>query len=177
MSDTGADNPAARLVAAIKSLEGWYYLIENADDYGGQWPGVRTTGSVLASLLLAAGESAEPLLVTGRLDDTQSGGILVVYRDFFVQVSVSHLREESASHKTAVRFFTEVSDLQIETRRSYFDGTDAYPLARGFSFSFLIDGDRQRLAPSGWGYVRDPLTGDEAVYAAFQAIRDRLAKR
>lgn len=170
-------SPAGLLYAAIKSLDGWYYLLENSEDRYERSRSGRTAGQIVSSILLAAGEESTPLAVAGSLGESQSGRLVIVYSDCIVVVDAKTLATDSASYSTQVRFLDEASDLSIETRHSYYDGVDTYPRTRGFAFEFTLDGGRVRLEAKKWAALRSPLVEDQAVYAAYVAIRSRKAAR
>ncbi len=170
-------HPDELLLRAIKSLPGWYGHLEDASDFSGRSAGARTIGAIISSILLAAGEEEPPVAVNGRVEDTGHGYLYVVYPDFMVTVVASRLRENNASYETRLRFFADARDLRVQTKHSYYDGTDTYPRHRGFTFSFTIDGERLELAPSHWSPAGNELVRDDAVYAAFEAVRSWMVRR
>jgi hypothetical protein len=173
------DEPTSsdHLHAAIKSLRGWYYLLENAEDEYDRARRGRPAGQVISSILLAGGEDTTPIAVSGELDDAQSGHLTIVYADRIVIVDAETLWGDAASYTTRVRFFDDISDLRVETRHSHYDGTDTHPRTRGFEVSFAVDGERVQLGATKWAALRSPLVEDQAIYAAYVAICDRKATR
>lgn len=177
MTESDVASPAHQLVAAIKTLEGYYYLLENVEDYGGRAPGTRTFGALLSSVLLAGGEDVLPIFVTGEVADTGTGRLFAVYSDSIVTVSALNLDNHNAMHETQVHPFADVSELTVRTKHSYFDGTETYPRHHGFAFAFMLAGQPVQLSASTWSPVRNDLTGDDAAYAAFVAIRRAVLSR
>lgn len=60
------------LYFGIKSLRGWYEIIQGAEHSMGPLLR-RNVGTVLSSVLLAGGEEVYPVAVTGSLDETGTG--------------------------------------------------------------------------------------------------------
>lgn len=174
MTNLNAGSSAAALVEAVSTLEGWYYLIQEANEYGSGGPGTRTLGALLSSVILAGGEPATPILVSGEVSETQRGRLVVVYPDSLVVVSADRLQENNASFETRLYALSDVTTLRVESRHNHFQGTEEQPRHRGFAFSFTLDGASVRLAASSWGLARNPLTGDDATYAAFLRIREAV---
>lgn len=177
MTNTTPEASSQQLVAAIKTLEGWYYLLENAEDYGGRGPGTRTFGALLSSVLLAGGEGVLPLFLTGEVSDTGTGRLVLVYPDSIVTVSAARMEGNDARYETQVHPFADVSELTVQTKHSHFDGTETSPRHRGFAFGFKLAGSSVHLSASTWSVVRNDLTGDDAAYAAFVAIRSAVLSR
>lgn len=167
--------PCDLLHAAIKSLKGWYYLLENSEDEYDRARRGRPPGQIISSVLLAGGENSTPIAVSGELDDAQSGRLTILYADRVVIVDAETLWSDAASYTTRVRFFDDISDLRVTTRHSYYDGTDTHARTRGFEFSFAVDGERVQLGATKWAALRSPLVEDQAIYAAYVAICDRKA--
>ncbi|MFG6445598.1 hypothetical protein ACFXQA_10040 [Microbacterium sp. P07] len=169
MTDDELSHPV-RLYYAIKALPGWYQALDAAQDFPPNDLG-RAVGAVVSSVLLSAGEEAEPVAVTGQLDDDRSGRLVIVYPGFLVTVEATTLGTDG-SRVTRVRYFDEISELAVETRHSYFDGVDTYPRTRDFAFTFLLDGEQLRLAASNYSHIAAPEVKTEAIYAAFVLLRD-----
>lgn len=177
MTQNNVNTTAQQLVAAVRTLEGWYYLLENAEDYGGRAPGTRVFGALLSSVLLAGGEDALPIFLTGELTDTGAGRLVAVYSDSIVTVSALNLENHNAIHETQLHPFADVTELTVQTKHNYFDGTETYPRHRGFAFGFKLSGSPVHLTASTWSGVRNDLTGDDAAFAAFVAIRSAVLSR
>lgn len=167
--------PSDRLYGAIKSLSGWYYVLDDAEDEYERPRSGRMTGQIVSSILLAGGESSIPIAVNGELDDTRSGYLVIVYDDRIVKVEAVDLGGNAASYTTRVRFFAGISDLRLSTRHSFYDGIGTHARTRGFEFSFMMDGEPVRLEPTNWAAARSPLVGEEAMYAAYLVISNAKA--
>ncbi|AUG29858.1 hypothetical protein CXR34_10660 [Microbacterium hominis] len=163
---------SSTLYFAIKSLRGWYEVLQGAEN--SMMPGFRrNVGTVVSSVLLASGEEVSPVAVTGSLDDSFSGTLLVVYPNFLVMVDALRLESDSASHVTKLCPVASASAIVIETKHSYYDGTEEHPRHKGFVFSVVLGG--QRIQIGGSAYPRQsPLVEDSAIYEAFKVVRDRI---
>lgn len=163
-----------RVYYGIKALPGWYGVLTDAE-YAQDASRQRIVGSVISSVLLAGGEEQEPIAVTGELAaDNYSGRLIVFYSTMIVTVDAKQLNSESASYETRVWPLKLVSGLAVETRHSFYYGTNEHPRHVKFVFSFDLAGDRYRA--SSFGHVQQsPLVQDAAIFEAFKLIRDRLA--
>ncbi|WP_022880537.1 hypothetical protein [Microbacterium sp. B19] len=138
--------------------------------------GARSIGALISSILLAGGEANVPLAVTGKADANDgSGDLLVIYPDIIVTVTASDLHANTASITTRLIPAAAATDLQVETKHSYYDGTSQFSRTRGFAFTFAVGRETFRLEASRFGYRPGPLVGEDAMYAAFRSIRDRAA--
>ncbi|MDF2047274.1 hypothetical protein P2P98_13995 [Microbacterium sp. Kw_RZR3] len=177
MTDNNSIQPHEELYGAMKSLPGWHYVLESAQEFGGSGPGTRTVGALISSVLLAGGEDVVPIAVTGQADaEAGTGTLFVFYPGIIVEATGSQLRSAEASFRTSVHPTRQARNLHVTTKHSYFSGTDAHPRTRGFGFGVTVDQQEMEFESPNWGYQRSPLTTDEAIYAAFSAIRDQVAE-
>ncbi|QRY40825.1 hypothetical protein JVX92_00585 [Microbacterium hominis] len=160
------------LYFGIKSLRGWYEIIQGAEHSMGPLLR-RNVGTVLSSVLLAGGEEVYPVAVTGSLDESGTGTLLVVYPNLLVTVDAARLDSDAASHVTKLWPANSASDIVIETKHSYYYGTEEHPRDKGFVFSVVLGGQRIQVGGSAYPH-QSPLVEDSAIYEAFKAIRDRI---
>jgi hypothetical protein len=166
--------PSDHLYYSIKALTGWYEALANAEDSYAQALR-RDVGTLISSVLLAAGDDAEVIAVSGKLENALTGKLVAVFPNVIVTVNAKTLGgDQGGSHEARVHQLADAKNLVVEARHSYYAGTDTHPRFRNFAFSFELDGQRHRLEPSN-NYSSTPQVKDAAIYAAFVAIRDHAA--
>jgi len=165
--------PAERLTYAIKGLNGWYAALTNAEDAYFESTLRRGVGTTISSVLIAAGEESVPIYVSGRLDESYSGSLLLVYQDMILTVDVDSLASDQPSHVVRLWPLASVSAITVKARRSYYDGVDKYPRHHRFSFSFVLGEQRFELSSSAELHQSE-LVQESALFEAFQLLRARI---
>lgn len=166
-------SPGDRLFYTVKELNGWYQALEIAtDDFYGNSPARYHVGRLFNTVLLSAGEEAEPLAIAGELDSECTGDLTIVYRHLILRVSATRIKEHGGTYDVRIWPLTAVTELRIEPRRSYFEGTDTHPRHEGVRVTFTLGGDQVALVSKRSFRGDWAALSDDSIYAAFLALRD-----
>lgn len=165
--------PATNLYDAIRDLRGWGNLLAEAQDsFSGSRPARSNVGRLISSLLLAADEHSAPIAVAGTLDEEGSGRLVVIYPEVIVLAVGTALEDAGGSFSVRCWPLTAARELALQTRHSYFDGTDRRARTSGVSVEFVVSEEKIGLQSSSIYRSDSPLTSDDAIYSAFKALRD-----
>ncbi|WP_223627272.1 hypothetical protein [Microbacterium sp. EST19A] len=165
--------PSDRLFYSIKDLKGWYEVLELAtDSFRGNSQSRNHAGRIITSILLAAGEDLEPIAISGGLDDDGTGHLVLVYPNLILRIVGNQLKVAEGSFEMGLWPLADATELTIEARHNYFDGTDTYPRSRGMKVRFTVGGEQVTLGGTSAYRQTWPALQDNAFHAAFVALRD-----
>ncbi|WP_311243996.1 hypothetical protein [Microbacterium sp. WCS2018Hpa-23] len=165
--------PNDQLFYTIKELKGWYELLELAtDSFHGNNPSRHHVGRLISTILLAAGEDLEPIAISGALDENGTGDLTLVYPKLILRVTGNQLKKAEGTFGLSLWQLADATDLAIEARHNYFDGTHTHPRSRGIQVRFTVGSEQVTLCGTNSYYRTSPALQDEAFYAAFLALRE-----
>ncbi|MDD7944563.1 hypothetical protein PUW79_07965 [Microbacterium sp. NE2HP2] len=166
--------PSDRIYNALQQLAGWGELLRDAASGWSGEPVKHNTGRLLSSLLLAGGEDRQPIALTGELDESGTGRVIVYYPGFFVVSDVTAMRGDEGSFTARLWPASSVTDLEVRSAHSYYQGVQDRARHRGMAFSFSLNDERIDVSVRR-SYSTDPdLLTDKARYDAFLSLRDAI---
>ncbi|MDQ1217180.1 hypothetical protein [Microbacterium arborescens] len=166
-------SPDEQLYTAMMGIPGWYEALQNGQEFPAAQYGVGA-GRIVSSILLAAGDDAEPIAVAGKLQEDRTGWLVVVYASLIVSVDVTQLNNDGFEYATDVHFPRDLSDLSVISGHSYYNGINGRPRHRGMQFTFTLAGKPVHMF-SAHHYNNSSLITDDAIYAAYVSLRDSAA--
>lgn len=168
---TNEVKPSDHLFHGIAALDGWGSLLWGARNMPDA--AASRVGMLISGILVAAGEEAMPVTISGELDDEGTGTIWIFYPAFIVVVTAEQFRGTDGTVKIELVALESPRVTAVQTRHNYFDGTHRYQRSTGIAFSANIGG--HDFTFTSRQYSDTPLLDAESVLSALEIVRARVA--
>lgn len=156
---------ADQVYYAVAELPGWNDVADHARFQQGS-DGARY-GRLISTLVVAGGEEHVPLAVSGKIDDSGTGNLALVYDGYLVVATVTDFTEQAGKISVSAHGFSDIAGVQLTTKHNFFSGSSS---SRTNGFTVTIDVGSATFTFPPVHYSQNTLVSSPAAYAAYNAI-------